>query len=66
MLILKELPESPLKEAVAIRQAWWKMPRSEPLLVFDLLVISGGRHRERLRQAAGFYDQIIRNGLCLV
>lgn len=66
LLILKELHQSPVKEAVAIRQAWWKMPRSEPLLSFDLLVISPERHRERMAHAAGFYDRIVEDGLRLV
>lgn len=66
LLIVKELCQSPLKEAIAIRQAWWEMPRAEPLLPFDLLVISPERHRERLRQAAGYYDQIVGEGLRLV
>lgn len=66
LLILKELHQSPLKEAIAIRQAWWEMPRAETLLPFDLLVISPEAHRERLMHAAGFYDQIVGEGLRLV
>jgi len=58
--------ESPLKQRVHIRQAWWDMPRSQALLPFDLLVISPARHSERLSTAAGFYDSIVRRGVRLV
>lgn len=65
-LIVKELQQSPLRERVRIRQAWWEMPRSETLLPFDLIVVSPERHRERLAKSAGFYDQIIARGIRLI
>lgn len=66
LVIAENGGESPLKQRVRIRQAWWDMPRSEALLPFDLLVVSPERHRERLAAAAGFYDIIVRRGLRLV
>lgn len=66
LLVVKELAESVLKDKIRIRRAWWKMPRREPLLPFDLILVSPQRHRERLENAGGFYDEIIRKGLRLV
>ena len=65
MLVVKDLAESVLKDKVHIRRAWWKMPRREPLLPFDLILVSPQRHRERLENAGGFYDEIVRKGLTL-
>jgi hypothetical protein len=66
LLLVKDVEESVLKDKVQIRRAWWKMPRPEPLLPFDLILVSPQRHRERLEGAGGFYDEIIRRGLKLV
>ena len=65
LLVVKELVESVLKDKVQIRRAWWKMPRREPLLPFDLILVSPQRHRERLENAGGFYDEIVREGVKL-
>ncbi|MEK6405898.1 MAG: nucleotidyltransferase domain-containing protein [Acidobacteriota bacterium] len=66
LLIIKELEQSPLREAVAIRQAWWPVRRLFPSMPFDLIVIDEAGHRERLAHSAGFYDQIVRQGLRLI
>ncbi len=66
LLVVKELEESVLKDKVRIRRAWWKMPRQEPLLPFDLMLVSPQRHLERLENPGGFYDEIVRKGLKLV
>ena len=66
LLVVKDVDESVLKDKVQIRRAWWKMPRPEPLLPFDLILVSPERHRGRLESAGGFYDEIIRRGLKLV
>jgi hypothetical protein len=58
--------ESVLKDKVRIRRAWWQMPRQEPLLPMDLILVSPKRHEQRLRNAAGFYDEMVRKGLKLV
>ena len=65
LLVVKDLEESVLKDKVHIRRAWWKMPRREPLLPFDLILVSPQRHRERLENAGGCYDEIVRKGLKL-
>ena len=66
LLVVKDLAESVLRDKVQIRRAWWKMPRREPLLPFDLILVSPERHQERLENAGGFYDEIVHKGLKLV
>ena len=66
LLVVKDLAESVLRDKVLIRRAWWKMPRREPLLPFDLILVSPQRHHERLENAGGFYDEIVHKGLKLV
>jgi hypothetical protein len=66
LLIIKELAQSPLREAIAIRQAWWPVRRLFPSMPFDLIVIDEAGHRERLAHSAGFYDQIVERGLRLI
>jgi len=65
LLIVKELRQSPLKEAIAIRQAWWPVRKSSPSLPFDLLVTDEAGHQERLKHAAGFYDKAVARGVIL-
>jgi predicted nucleotidyltransferase len=66
LLVVKEVEESVLKDKVSIRRAWWQMPRQGPLLPMDLILVSPERHEQRLRNGAGFYDEIVRKGLELV
>ena len=66
LLIVQEHTLSSLRERIRIRKAWWAMPRLEVLLPFDLIVVSPERHRERLRNSAGFYDTIVERGLALI
>ncbi len=66
LLIVKEIEESVLKDKIRIRKAWGNMPRQEPLLPFDLILVSPERHRERASHTAGFYDEIVNKGLVLV
>src|SRR5437867_2519863 len=66
LIVIKELRESPIKEATAIRQAWRPIRWTLGSLPFDLLVVDEKRHRERILHAAGFYDQAVANGLRLV
>lgn len=66
LIIIKEIETTPLRDKLRIRKAWHTMPRREPLLPFDLILVSPERHQERLAHAAGFYDEIVRKGLVLV
>jgi predicted nucleotidyltransferase len=65
LLIIKELEQSSLREAVAIRQAWRPVRASVGSLPFDLIVISPNDHKRRLAHSAGFYDEIVRRGIQL-
>lgn len=66
LLVIKDGEESSLKRRIQIRNAWWKMPRREHLLPFDLIVVTPDAHRERLKNSAGFYNTIVERGLRLV
>jgi len=65
LLVVNECHESPLKRRIQIRDAWWKMPRKEHLLPFDLLVATPIDHRNRQANPAGFYNTIVEKGLRL-
>lgn len=66
LLVVQEHAGSSLHERIRIRKAWWEMPRKDALLPFDLIVASPSRHRERLGNAAGFYDTVVERGLVLI
>ena len=66
LIISRDEKTTPFKQRVKIREAWWKMPRTESLLSFDLIVVSSKEHQMRLAHAAGFYDSIASHGLRLL
>ena len=66
LLVVREGEGSSIRQRIAIRDAWWKMPQTGPLLPFDLIVVTPAQHQERLAAAAGFYDSIVKNGLPLL
>lgn len=66
LLVVKDGEESSLKGRLQIRDAWWKMPRDQNLLPFDLIVVTPQRHQERLENSAGFYNKIVERGLRLI
>jgi predicted nucleotidyltransferase len=65
LLIIKEILDSPLKEKIRIRKAWWNEPGRPALLPFDLIVVDWKGHEERLEHSAGFYDDVVLRGLRL-
>jgi len=65
LLVVKEMQASHLEEAVAIRKAWRATRRSGVSLPFDVLLESPQSHQERIKEAAGFYNDINRRGLRL-
>ena len=65
LLIIKELEQSPVREAISIRKAWHPVRASVGSFPFDLLVISPEDHKRRLAHSAGFYDEIVRRGIQL-
>lgn len=66
LIITRDEETTPLKQRIKIREAWWKMPRTERLLPFDLVVVSPIEHQLRLAHAAGFYNTIAQGGLRLL
>jgi uncharacterized protein len=65
LLIIKELEQNPLREAIAVRKAWRPVRASVGSLPFDLIVTSPDDHKRRLARSAGFYDEIVRRGIQL-
>lgn len=65
LLVIGDCPESPLKRRIEIRDAWWKMPRKEHLLPFDLVVTTPKTHKDRQEHSAGFYTTVLEKGLRL-
>jgi predicted nucleotidyltransferase len=66
LLVVDDGHKSALKRRIQIRDAWWKMPRKECLLPFDLVVATPVDHRNRQQNSAGFYNTIVEKGLHLV
>lgn len=66
LLIVKELNQSPVREAIAIRRAWRTVRETHGPLPFDLIVVSPEEHERRLRHSAGFYSEINTRGLHLL
>lgn len=66
LIIIKELRASPIEEASAIRRAWRPIRWTLGSLPFDLLVLDEEKHAQRLRHAAGFYDEAVSRGLRIV
>ena len=65
LLIIKELGQSPVREAISIRKAWRPVRASVGSFPFDLLVVSPEDHKRRLAHSAGFYDEIVHRGIQL-
>jgi len=65
LLIVKELEQSPVQEAISVRKAWRPVRASIGSLPFDILVTSPEDHKWRLAHSAGFYREIVQRGLQL-
>lgn len=66
LLIIMPYSGSALREKIRIREAWRTMPDRGLLPPFDLILVTPEEHKERLKNAAGFYDSIVHNGLPLL
>jgi predicted nucleotidyltransferase len=66
LLVVKELTESPCREATRIRRSWRPVRRHGAILGVDLLVECPTGHAERLRAGGAYYDEINSRGLRLV
>lgn len=65
LLVVKEMRAPALEEALAIRRAWRVVRRSGVSLPFDVLLETPADHKVRIRDAAGFYDELNSRGLRL-
>jgi hypothetical protein len=66
LLIVKDLEQSPVREAISVRKAWRPVRAAVGPLPFDLVIASPEEHERRMAHSAGFYDEIVRRGLRLV
>jgi predicted nucleotidyltransferase len=66
LIIIKEMHQSPIQEATAIRRAFRPIRWTLGSLPFDLLVLDEEEHAERIRHSAGFYGESVARGLRLV
>ncbi len=63
LLIVRDLEQSPVREAISIRKAWRPVRSAFGSLPFDLLVTSPQEHERRLIHSAGFYEEIVGRGI---
>ena len=66
LLVVKDLRDSPVREAGRIRAAWWPLRMSGRNLGFDLLVESPTGHQQRLAEGGAYYREIVSRGLRIV
>jgi hypothetical protein len=65
LLVIRDVGENPVEDAVAIRRAWRPVRATIGSLPFDLLVVSTDEHTRRLTHSAGFYEEIVERGVRL-
>ena len=65
LLIIKELEQSPVREAISVRKAWRPVRASVGPIPFDLLVTSPEDHEQRRAHSGGFYEEIVQRGIQL-
>jgi predicted nucleotidyltransferase len=65
LVVIKEMQAPFMEVALAIRKAWRAVRRSGESLPIDILLETPETHKVRVRDAAGFYDQINSLGLRL-
>ena len=65
LLVIKQLHQSSLREALAIRKLWRPLTRTKDRLSIELMLQSPEQHVERLAHNSGFYAEINSKGLRL-
>ena len=65
LLIVKELQQSPAREAAQIMKAWRPIRWEGNSLPFELLIETPAHHEERARKQGSFYSEVVRSGLRL-
>ena len=65
LLIIKELDQSPVREATQILKAWRPIRWQGNSLPFELRIETPVNHEARAKQAGSFYSEAVRTGLRL-
>ena len=65
LLIVKELQQSPAREAAQIMKAWRPIRWQGNSLPFELLIETQAHHEERAKKQGSFYSEVVRSGLRL-
>jgi hypothetical protein len=65
LLIVKDLKQSPVREAAQILKAWRPIRWSGDSIAFELLIETPANHESRARKQGSFYAEVVRSGLRL-
>jgi uncharacterized protein len=65
LLIVKNLKQSPVREAAQILKAWRPIRWSGDSIPFELLIETPFNHEDRARKQRSFYAEVVRSGVRL-
>jgi len=65
LLIVKDLKQSPVREAAQILKAWRPIRWRGDSIPFELLIETPARHEQRAKEQGSFYAEVVRSGLRL-
>jgi len=65
LLIVKDLKQSPVREAADILRAWRPLRWSGDSIPFELLIETPANHDDRANKQGSFYAEVVRSGLRL-
>ena len=65
LIIVKDLQQSPVREAAQILKAWRPLRWSGDSLPFELLIETPFNHQARARKKGSFYAEVVRSGVRL-
>ena len=65
LLIVKDLKQSPVREAAQILRAWRPIRWGGNSIPFELLIETPARHEDRAKKQGSFYAEAVRSGLRL-
>jgi uncharacterized protein len=65
LLIVKDLKQSPVREAAQILKAWRPIRWGGDSIPFELLIETPTSHEDRAKQQGTFYAEVVRSGLRL-
>jgi predicted nucleotidyltransferase len=65
LLIVKDLKQSPVREAAQILKAWRPIRWNGDSIPFELLIETPFNHEARARKQGSFYAEVVRSGVRL-